>query len=188
VAIKIGQTMNFIDVKTTDYFYNSVKWAVGKNITNGTSSTTFSPYKSCTRAEIVTFLWRAAGSPEPTTTRNPFRDVNAVTHSSYYKAILWASQKGITSGTSTTAFSPDQVCTRAQIVTFLYRYAGQPSGYYSNPFKDVGATSEASYYNAILWAVGKGITSGTSATTFSPYASCNRAEAVTFLYRYTNGL
>ena len=188
VAIKIGQTMNFIDVKTTDYFYNSVKWAVGKNITNGTSSTTFSPYKSCTRAEIVTFLWRAAGSPEPTTTRNPFRDVNAVTHSSYYKAILWASQKGITSGTSATAFSPDQVCTRAQIVTFLYRYAGQPSGYYSNPFKDVGATSEASYYNAIRWAVGKGITSGTSATTFSPYASCNRAEAVTFLYRYTNGL
>ena len=188
VAIKIGQTMNFIDVKTTDYFYNSVKWAVGKSITNGTSSTTFSPYKSCTRAEIVTFLWRAAGSPEPTTTRNPFRDVNAVTHSSYYKAILWASQKGITSGTSTTAFSPDQVCTRAQIVTFLYRYAGQPSGYYSNPFKDVGATSEASYYKAILWAVGKGITTGTSATTFSPYASCNRAEAVTFLYRYTNGL
>lgn len=188
VAIKIGQTMNFIDVKTTDYFYNSVKWAVGKNITNGTSSTTFSPYKSCTRAEIVTFLWRAAGSPEPTTTRNPFRDVNAVTHSSYYKAILWASQKGITSGTSATAFSPDQVCTRAQIVTFLYRYAGQPSGYYSNPFKDVSATSEASYYNAILWAVGKGITTGTSATTFSPYASCNRAEAVTFLYRYTNGL
>lgn len=188
VAIKIGQTMNFIDVKTTDYFYNSVKWAVGKNITNGTSSTTFSPYKSCTRAEIVTFLWRAAGSPEPTITRNPFRDVNAVTHSSYYKAILWASQKGITSGTSATAFSPDQVCTRAQIVTFLYRYAGQPSGYYSNPFKDVGATSEASYYNAILWASGKGITTGSSATTFSPYASCNRAEAVTFLYRYTNGL
>lgn len=188
VAIKIGQTMNFTDVKTTDYFYNSVKWAVGKNITNGTSSTTFSPYKSCTRAEIVTFLWRAAGSPEPTTTRNPFRDVNAVTHSSYYKAILWASQKGITSGTSTTAFSPDQVCTRAQIVTFLYRYAGQPSGYYSNPFKDVGATSEASYYNAVLWASGKGITTGSSPTTFSPYASCNRAEAVTFLYRYTNGL
>lgn len=188
VAIKIGQTMNFIDVKTTDYFYNSVKWAVGKNITNGTSSTTFSPYKSCTRAEIVTFLWRAAGSPEPTITRNPFKDVNAVTHSSYYKAILWASQKGIAAGTSTTTFSPDQVCTRAQIVTFLYRYAGKPSGYYSNPFKDVSATNEASYYNAILWASGKGITTGSSPTTFSPYASCNRAEAVTFLYRYTNGL
>lgn len=188
VAIKIGQTMNFIDVKTTDYFYNSVKWAVNKGVTTGTSSTTFSPYNPCKRAEIVTFLWRAAGSPEPTTTRNPFRDVNAVTHSSYYKAILWASQKGIAAGTSTTTFSPDQVCTRAQIVTFLYRYAGKPSGYYSNPFKDVSATNEASYYKAILWAVGKGITTGTSATTFSPYASCNRAEAVTFLYRYTNGL
>ena len=188
VAIKIGQTMNFIDVKTTDYFYDSVKWAVNKGVTTGTSSTTFSPYNPCKRAEIVTFLWRAAGSPEPTITRNPFRDVNAVTHSSYYKAILWASQKGITSGTSATAFSPDQVCTRAQIVTFLYRYAGQPSGYYSNPFKDVSATSEASYYKAILWASGKGITTGSSPTTFSPYASCNRAEAVTFLYRYTNGL
>lgn len=188
VAIKIGQTMNFIDVKTTDYFYNSVKWAVNKGVTTGTSSTTFSPYNPCKRAEIVTFLWRAAGSPEPTTTRNPFRDVNAVTHSSYYKAILWASQKGIAAGTSTTTFSPDQVCTRAQIVTFLYRYAGKPSGYYSNPFKDVSATNEASYYNAILWASGKGITTGSSATTFSPYASCNRAEAVTFLYRYTNGL
>lgn len=188
VAIKIGQTMNFIDVKTTDYFYDSVKWAVNKGVTTGTSSTTFSPYNPCKRAEIVTFLWRAAGSPEPTTTRNPFRDVNAVTHSSYYKAILWASQKGIAAGTSTTTFSPDQVCTRAHIVTFLYRYAGKPSGYYSNPFKDVGATSEASYYNAILWASGKGITTGSSATTFSPYASCNRAEAVTFLYRYTNGL
>ena len=188
VAIKIGQTMNFIDVKTTDYFYDSVKWAVNKGVTTGTSSTTFSPYNPCKRAEIVTFLWRAAGSPEPTTTRNPFRDVNAVTHSSYYKAILWASQKGIAAGTSTTTFSPDQVCTRAQIVTFLYRYAGKPSGYYSNPFKDVSATNEASYYNAILWASGKGITTGSSPTTFSPYASCNRAEAVTFLYRYTNGL
>ena len=188
VAIKIGQTMNFIDVKTTDYFYNSVKWAVNKGVTTGTSSTTFSPYNPCKRAEIVTFLWRAAGSPEPTITRNPFKDVNAVTHSSYYKAILWASQKGIAAGTSTTAFSPDQVCTRAQIVTFLYRYAGKPSGYYSNPFKDVSATNEASYYNAILWASGKGITTGSSPTTFSPYASCNRAEAVTFLYRYTNGL
>lgn len=188
VAIKIGQTMNFIDVKTTDYFYDSVKWAVNKGVTTGTSSTTFSPYNPCKRAEIVTFLWRAAGSPEPTTTRNPFKDVNAVTHSSYYKAILWASQKGIAAGTSTTTFSPNQVCTRAQIVTFLYRYAGKPSGYYSNPFKDVGATNEASYYNAILWASGKGITTGSSPTTFSPYASCNRAEAVTFLYRYTNGL
>lgn len=188
MAITIAQTMNFTDVKAGDFFYEPVKWAVNNKITNGTSSTTFSPYKTCTRAEIVTFLWRAAGSPEPTITRNPFKDVNAVTHSSYYKAILWASQKGITSGTTATTFSPDQVCTRAQIVTFLYRYAGQPSGYYSNPFKDVSATDEASYYNAILWAVGKGITTGTSTTTFSPYASCTRGEAVTFLYRYVNGV
>ena len=178
----------FTDVKEGAYYVDAVNWAVDKKVTSGKTETTFAPNDSCTRAQAVTFLWRAAGSPEPTTTRNPFRDVNAVTHSSYYKAILWASQKGITSGTSTTAFSPDQVCTRAQIVTFLYRYAGQPSGYYSNPFKDVGATSEASYYKAILWAVGKGITTGSSPTTFSPYASCNRAEAVTFLYRYTNGL
>lgn len=188
MAITIAQTMNFIDVKPGDFFYEPVKWAVNNKITTGTSSTTFSPYNPCKRAEIVTFLWRAAGSPEPTITRNPFKDVNAVTHSSYYKAILWASQKGIAAGTSTTTFSPDQVCTRAQIVTFLYRYAGKPSGYYSNPFKDVSATNEASYYNAILWASGKGITTGSSPTTFSPYASCNRAEAVTFLYRYVNGV
>lgn len=188
MAITIAQTMNFIDVKASDFFYEPVKWAVNNKITNGTSSTTFSPYKNCNRAEIVTFLWRAAGSPEPTSTRNPFTDVNSVRDASYYKAILWASQKGITAGTNATTFSPYQECTRSQIVTFLYRYAGKPSGYYSNPFKDVSSVNEASYYNAILWAVGKGITQGTSTTTFSPYASCTRGEAVTFLYRYVNGV
>ena len=188
MAITIAQTMNFIDVKPGDFFYEPVKWAVNNKITNGTSSTTFSPYKNCNRAEIVTFLWRAAGSPEPTVTRNPFTDVNSVRDASYYKAILWASQKGITAGTNATTFSPYQECTRSQIVTFLYRYAGKPSGYYSNPFKDVSSVNEASYYNAILWAVGKGITQGTSTTTFSPYASCTRGEAVTFLYRYVNGV
>ncbi len=188
MAITIAQTMNFIDVKASDFFYEPVKWAVNNKITNGTSSTTFSPYKNCNRAEIVTFLWRAAGSPEPTVTRNPFKDVNSVRDASYYKAILWASQKGITAGTNATTFSPYQECTRSQIVTFLYRYAGKPSGYYSNPFKDVSSVNEASYYNAILWAVGKGITQGTSTTTFSPYASCTRGEAVTFLYRYVNGV
>lgn len=188
MAITIAQTMNFIDVKASDFFYEPVKWAVNNKITNGTSSTTFSPYKNCNRAEIVTFLWRAAGSPEPTSTRNPFTDVNSVRDASYYKAILWASQKGITAGTTATTFSPYQECTRSQIVTFLYRYAGKPSGYYSNPFKDVSSVNEASYYNAILWAVGKGITQGTSTTTFSPYASCTRGEAVTFLYRYVNGV
>lgn len=188
MAITIAQTMNFIDVKASDFFYEPVKWAVNNKITNGTSSTTFSPYKNCNRAEIVTFLWRAAGSPEPTVTRNPFTDVNSVRDASYYKAILWASQKGITAGTNATTFSPYQECTRSQIVTFLYRYAGKPSGYYSNPFKDVSSVNEASYYNAILWAVGKGITDGTSTTTFSPYASCTRGQAVTFLYRYVNGV
>ena len=188
MAITIAQTMNFTDVKPGDFFYEPVKWAVNNKITNGTSSTTFSPYKNCNRAEIVTFLWRAAGSPEPTSTRNPFTDVNSVRDASYYKAILWASQKGITAGTNATTFSPYQECTRSQIVTFLYRYAGKPSGYYSNPFKDVSSVNEASYYNAILWAVGKGITQGTSTTTFSPYASCTRGEAVTFLYRYVNGV
>ena len=188
MAITIAQTMNFIDVKASDFFYEPVKWAVNNKITNGTSSTTFSPYKNCNRAEIVTFLWRAAGSPEPTVTRNPFTDVNSVRDASYYKAILWASQKGITAGSTATTFSPYQECTRSQIVTFLYRYAGKPSGYYSNPFKDVSSVNEASYYNAILWAVGKGITQGTSTTTFSPYASCTRGEAVTFLYRYVNGV
>lgn len=188
MAITIAQTMNFIDVKASDFFYEPVKWAVNNKITNGTSSTTFSPYKNCNRAEIVTFLWRAAGTPEPTVTHNPFTDVNSVRDASYYKAILWASQKGITAGTTATTFSPYQECTRSQIVTFLYRYAGKPSGYYSNPFKDVSSVNEASYYNAILWAVGKGITQGTSTTTFSPYASCTRGEAVTFLYRYVNGV
>ena len=188
MAITIAQTMNFIDVKPGDFFYEPVKWAVNNKITNGTSSTTFSPYKNCNRAEIVTFLWRAAGSPEPTSTRNPFTDVNSVRDASYYKAILWASQKGITAGTNATTFSPYQECTRSQIVTFLYRYAGKPSGNYTNPFKDVSSVNEASYYNAILWAVGKGITQGTSTTTFSPYASCTRGEAVTFLYRYVNGV
>lgn len=188
MAITIAQTMNFIDVKASDFFYEPVKWAVNNKITNGTSSTTFSPYKNCNRAEIVTFLWRAAGSPEPTVTRNPFTDVNSVRDASYYKAILWASQKGITAGTNATTFSPYQECTRSQIVTFLYRYAGKPSGNYTNPFKDVSSVNEASYYNAILWAVGKGITQGTSTTTFSPYASCTRGEAVTFLYRYVNGV
>ena len=188
MAITIAQTMNFIDVKASDFFYEPVKWAVNNKITNGTSSTTFSPYKNCNRAEIVTFLWRAAGSPEPTVTRNPFTDVNSVRDASYYKAILWASQKGITAGTNATTFSPYQECTRSQIVTFLYRYAGKPSGYYTNPFKDVSSVNEASYYNAILWASGKGITTGSSPTTFSPYASCTRGEAVTFLYRYVNGV
>ena len=187
VAIKLAQTMNFVDVKPIDYFYDSVKWAVNSNITKGTSATTFSPYKTCTRAEIVTFLWRAAGSKIPTITRNPFTDVAPSMGMDYYYAILWASQNGIAAGTSATTFSPNATCTRAQIVTFLWRYSNKPAGYYSNPFTDVNKAEHAAYYDAILWAVGKGITKGTTATTFSPYGTCTRGEAVTFLYRAVNG-
>ena len=187
VAIKLAQTMNFVDVKPTDYFYDSVKWAVNSNITKGTSATTFSPYKTCTRAEIVTFLWRAAGSKTPTITRNPFTDVAPSMGMDYYYAILWASQNGIAAGTSATTFSPNATCTRAQIVTFLWRYSNKPAGYYSNPFTDVNKAEHAAYYDAILWAIGKGITKGTTATTFSPYGTCTRGEAVTFLYRAVNG-
>ena len=188
VAIKIAQTMNFADVKPTDYFYNPVKWAVNKNITKGTSATTFSPYKTCTRAEIVTFLWRDAGSPMPTTSRHPFTDVSYSMGSDFYNAILWASQNGITAGTSTTTFSPNKTCTRAEIVTFLWRYAKKPVGYGSNnPFTDVNKTDHAPYYDAILWAVSKGITTGSTNTTFSPNGTCTRGEAVTFLYRFEGG-
>ena len=187
VAIKIAQTMNFADVKPTDYFYNPVKWAVNKNITKGTSATTFSPYKTCTRAEIVTFLWRDAGSPMPTTSRHPFTDVSYSMGSDFYNAILWANQNGITAGTTTTTFSPNKTCTRAEIVTFLWRYAKKPASYGSNPFTDVNKTDHAPYYDAILWAVSKGITTGSTATTFSPNGTCTRGEAVTFLYRFEGG-
>ena len=188
VAIKIAQTMNFADVKPTDYFYNPVKWAVNKNITKGTSATTFSPYKTCTRAEIVTFLWRDAGSPMPTTSRHPFTDVSYSMGSDFYNAILWANQMGITAGTTTTTFSPNKTCTRAEIVTFLWRYAKKPVGYGSNnPFTDVNKTDHAPYYDAILWAVSKGITTGSTTTTFSPNGTCTRGEAVTFLYRFEGG-
>ena len=184
VAIKIAQTMNFVDVKTSDYFYDSVKWAVNNNITKGTSATTFSPNNTCSRAEIVTFLWRAAGSPTPTITRNPFTDVKYPVGSDFYNAILWASQNGIAAGTSTTTFAPNDNCTRAQIVTFLWRYAKKPLGYYTNPFNDVHKTEYAAYYDAILWAAGKGIATGNTPKTFDPDGTCTRAEAVTFLYRY----
>lgn len=187
VAIKLAQTMNFVDVKPTDYFYDSVKWAVNSNITKGTSATTFSPNTTCSRAEIVTFLWRAAGSPTPTITRNPFTDVKYSVGSDFYNAILWASQNGIAAGTSTTTFSPNATCTRAQIVTFLWRYAKKPLGYYTNPFTDVNKAEHAAYYDAILWAAGKGIATGNTPKTFNPYGTCTRGEAVTFLYRAVNG-
>lgn len=173
----------FSDVKEGRYFYIPVLWAYyhTPQITSGTSATTFSPDDTCTRAQIVTFLWRAAGAPEPTTTSNPFADVKPGEY--YYKAVLWAEETGVTSGTSNTTFSPYEGCTRAQVVTFLWRFAGSPEPTTTtNPFVDV---SSGKYYaKAVLWAAEKGVTAGTSATTFSPNSTCTRGQIVTFLYRH----
>ena len=170
----------FVDVKKDDYYYDAVIWAVGKGIAKGVTDTTFQPNASCTRAEMVTFLYRAAGSPEPTNKVNPFTDV--AEDSYYYKAVLWAVEKGIAKGTSETTFSPNDTCTRGQAVAFLYRYANSPAVSGSNSFADVSET--AYYYDGTLWAVSKKVTEGTSATTFSPNDLCTRGQIVTFLYRY----
>ena len=170
----------FKDVSENDYFYDAVLWAVDKGITSGTSATIFDANKNCTRAEMVTFLWRAAGKPEPTNRMNPFTDVKEDSY--YYKAVLWAVEKGITKGTSDTTFSPNDTCTRGQTATFLYRYAGSPAVSGRNYFNDVNATNY--YYDAVVWAASEGITTGTSATTFSPADFCTRGQIVTFLYRY----
>lgn len=178
--VKTAST-SFADVPANAYFADAVKWAVDKGITNGLSDTMFGPYESCTRAQIVTFLWRAAGSPEPKTASS-FTDVPA---SAYYaKAVAWAIENGITNGMTETTFAPDATCTRGQSVTFLYRaLKGTASG--SANFTDV--KSDAFYADAINWAVKNDVTNGTSATTFSPNADCTRAEIVTFLYRAYQG-
>ena len=168
----------FVDVSPDAYYADAVAWAVGNGITNGTSATTFGPDVSCTRAQMVTFLWRAAGSPEPTTANNPFTDVQAGSY--YYDAVLWAVEQGITSGTSATTFAPDATVTRAQTVTFLYRAAGSPA-VSGGSFADISA--DAYYADAVAWAVSEGVTVGTSDTTFSPNMNCTRAQIVTFMYR-----
>ena len=171
----------FYDVPNGAYFYEAVKWAVDKGITNGLSDTMFGPYEFCTRAQIVTFLWRAAGSPEPKTVSS-FTDVPANAY--YAKAVAWAVENGITNGMTETTFAPDATCTRGQSVTFLYRaLKGTASG--SANFTDV--KSDAFYADAINWAVANNVTNGTSNTTFSPNADCTRAEIVTFLYRAYQG-
>ena len=171
----------FYDVPNGAYFYEAVKWAVDKGVTNGLSDTMFGPYESCTRAQIVTFLWRAAGSPEPKTASS-FTDVPANAY--YAKAVAWAVENGITNGMTETTFAPDATCTRGQSVTFLYRaLKGTASG--SANFTDV--KSDAFYADAINWAVANNVTNGTSNTTFSPNADCTRAEIVTFLYRAYQG-
>ena len=174
---EVPQTNPFTDVTTSDYYYDAVLWAVANGVTNGSSATTFSPNVAVSRAQMVTFLWRAHGSPEATGT-NPFTDVS--TSDYYYDAVLWAVANGVTNGTSATTFSPDAPVTRAQAVTFQWRAAGSPvvSG---SSFGDV--TADAYYVNAVTWAVANGITNGTSGTTFSPDVVVSRAQAVTFLHR-----
>ena len=169
----------FVDVKEGAYYYDAVLWAVEQKITSGTTATTFSPEASCTRAQMVTFLWRAAGSPKVENGKNPFTDVKADAY--YYDAVLWAVEKGVTSGTSATTFSPDATVTRGQTVTFLYRNAGSPEVSGTMPFTDVEA--DAYYAKAVQWAVQQKITTGTSETTFSPMSDCTRGQIVTFLYR-----
>ena len=169
----------FVDVHPDDYCYDAVMWAAMNNITNGTDSTHFSPNMSCTRAHIVTFLWRAAGSPEPTVDSCPFNDLDSSAY--YYKAALWAVEKGITNGTSTTKFSPNAECTRAQTVCFIYRYEGSEKVTAENIFTDVHSSDY--FCDAVIWATQNDVTTGTSATTFSPNDVCTRAQVVTFLYR-----
>ena len=167
----------FTDISKSDYFYDAVLWAADKGVTSGVTDTLFAPNASCTRAQMVTFLWRANGSPVVDYAMN-FTDVPADAY--YADAVRWAVSKGITSGTSATTFAPDMTVTRAQTVTFLYRAAGTPA-VSGGSFADVDAN--AYYADAVAWAVSEGITSGTSATTFSPDAACTRGQIVTFLYR-----
>ena len=169
----------FNDVKPGDYFYDAVNWAVEKGITTGTSATTFSPNASCTRAQIVTFLWRASGSPEPKTASNPFTDVAANAY--YCKAVLWAVENGITTGTSATTFSPGAPCTRAQGVTFLWRANGSKAASAAASFTDVA--SDAYYAPAVAWAAEQNVTSGVGNGLFSSDTTCTRAQIVSMLYR-----
>ena len=173
------QTGVFVDVATGSYYEDAVDWAVENGITKGTDDTHFSPDGICTRAQAVTFLWRAAGSPKPETRTMPFADVPAGSY--YYDAVLWAVENGIAKGTSDTTFSPNMTCTRAQIVAFLWRSEKSPAAGTANPFADVKST--AYYADAVLWAVKENITRGTTNTTFSPDADCTRAQIVTFLWR-----
>jgi len=171
---------HFTDLNSDSAYFDAIQWALENGITTGTSETEFSPSKSCTRGQIVTFLWRAAGSPEPGSTENPFEDVSE--SSAYYEAILWANENGITTGTDSTHFSPNRACTRAEIVTFLWRAVGEPDpGVFGTAFVDVAVRYY--WYVPMLWAVKEGITTGTDSEHFSPNKVCSRAQAVTFLYR-----
>ena len=173
-----AQDHPFEDVAEGTYYHDAVLWAVENGITAGVTETLFAPGQACTRAQMVTFLWRAAGSPAPTATENPFTDVAESAY--YHDAVLWTAENGITGGTSAGTFSPNATVTRAQTVTFLYRAAGAPA-VSGGSFADVEA--DAYYADAVVWAAEQGITSGTTAETFSPAQACTRAQIVTFLYR-----
>lgn len=180
--VKQTPSQAFVDVKTGDYFYDAVQWAVGKGITNGTSAETFSPEDPCTRAQIVTFLWRAAGSPVV----NYAMDLSDVAGDAYYaEAVRWALSEGITTGTSADQFSPDATCTREQAVTFLWRAAGSPAVSGGSAFEDVGA--DAYYARAVAWAAQNGVTNGISQALFGTGSDCTRAQIVKFLYRAQQG-
>ena len=179
IEVQFRVRSSFVDVPSGSYYEDAVDWAVANGITTGTDAAHFSPDGICTRAQAVTFLWRAAGRPAPESRAMPFTDVPADSY--YYDAVLWAVENGITKGTSSTTFSPDDTCTRAQIVTFLWRSEQSPAAGSSNPFTDVSA--DAYYADAVLWAVKEAITTGTTRTTFSPDAECTRAQIVTFLWR-----
>ncbi|MCD7903920.1 MAG: S-layer homology domain-containing protein, partial [Oscillospiraceae bacterium] len=173
-----GTETIFTDVASSAYYADAVAWAVENGVTNGTSDTTFSPEKSITRAEVVTFLWRLAGTPEPTIT-SAFEDLDSAAF--YYDAVLWACETGVTNGTSETTFSPDDIVSRAQIVTLINRYSGETAENAETPFTDVDADSY--YAAAVAWAYEVGVTNGTSENTFAPEQTCTRAQVVTFLYR-----
>ncbi len=169
----------FTDVPENAYFYYPVLWAVENEITSGTSATKFSPYEGCTRGQVVTFLWRAAGCPDPESRYNPFSDVPSNAY--YHDAVLWAAEEGITTGTSRTRFEPNATVTRAQTVTFLWRWDSSPEPDSTGSFRDV--PYRAYYADAVAWAVEYGITNGTAPGVFSPSQTCTRAQIVTFLYR-----
>ena len=179
-AMKPAPVNPFADIQKDQFFYESVLWAVENGITNGISDTHFGPYLYCNRAQVVTFLWRAAGSPEPVSRVNPFADVPE--DSWYTDAVLWAVENGITNGLSADTFGPDVLCNRAQVVTFLWRAnCSKVVSDAANPFADVPA--DAFYHDAVVWALKNGITTGATPTEFNPSGSCMRAHVVTFLYR-----
>ena len=172
-------SLPFTDVPQGSFFYDAVRWAVEEGVTSGTTATTFSPYRGCTRGQVVTFLWRAAGCPEPKSSRNPFVDVPA--DSLCHDAVLWAAEEGITTGVTADRFQPNATVTRGQVVTFLWRWEGSPTAQKTSGFRDVAASSFCA--EAVSWAVAQGVTKGTTATTFAPSQTCTRGQIVTFLYR-----